>query len=241
MRRVLRSLLGEKNYKISKAKFARFAGAVGFNSMRYPARDQIDRRLIELFNGKRQGKFCEAGANDGYSESNTYALETLFGWSGILIEPVPFLFEACEAIRPNSSVINAALGGRGSDGTEVEMYFADLGSTLVHDHKIDGLTSFEHIEKMRDFLPHGYSTGFVPVRTLSSILAAQEMIDFDLLSLDVEGSELAALDGLNFEEFRPQYILAETFDLKAVQDILRSRYALIEQYSPHDYLFKRTS
>ena len=42
---------------------------------------------------QKNGTFVEAGANDGDTELNTLALETLHGWSGLLIEPVPWLFE----------------------------------------------------------------------------------------------------------------------------------------------------
>jgi hypothetical protein len=41
----------------------------------------MDRKLDELFDG-RPGFFVEAGANDGYQQSNTYYLEHLRGWSG---------------------------------------------------------------------------------------------------------------------------------------------------------------
>lgn len=37
------------------------------------------------------GFFVEAGANDGYTQSNTYWLERFCGWEGILIEPIPAL------------------------------------------------------------------------------------------------------------------------------------------------------
>src|SRR4051795_6632212 len=37
------------------------------------------------------GFFVEAGANDGYDQSNTYHLERQRGWSGLLVEAVPEL------------------------------------------------------------------------------------------------------------------------------------------------------
>jgi len=39
----------------------------------------------------RRGVFVEVGANDGVAQSNTYFLGRRRGWTGILIEPVPWL------------------------------------------------------------------------------------------------------------------------------------------------------
>ena len=44
---------------------------------------------------RRGGVFVEAGANDGYAQSNTYYFERMRGWSGVLIEPVPELAHHC--------------------------------------------------------------------------------------------------------------------------------------------------
>src|SRR5680860_384457 len=55
-----------------------------------------------------QGVFVEAGANDGIWQSNTYLLERR-GWRGVLIEPIPELFDRCRRNRPQSQVYNCAL------------------------------------------------------------------------------------------------------------------------------------
>src|SRR4051794_1631472 len=54
-----------------------------FRSQRYawPALLDLDRRLAELA-GPGPGTFVEAGAHDGFTQSNTYWLERHGGWSG---------------------------------------------------------------------------------------------------------------------------------------------------------------
>jgi hypothetical protein len=49
---------------------------------------QIRQDLFVLFAlGKTPGYFVEFGACDGVYLSNTFLLETYYGWSGLLVEP----------------------------------------------------------------------------------------------------------------------------------------------------------
>ena len=72
---------------------ARIAEGLGFKRYSYPALNNLDRKMDELL--PDSGVFLEIGANDGYTQSNTYFLERLRNWDGILIEPVPWLYELC--------------------------------------------------------------------------------------------------------------------------------------------------
>ena len=56
-----------------------------------------------------RGYFVEAGANDGHLQSNTYYFERFKGWTGVLIEPIPELYNRCVRERPRSRVLNYAL------------------------------------------------------------------------------------------------------------------------------------
>ena len=50
-----------------------------------------DKWIVDIYKGKRNGYFVEAGALDGISGSCTYTLEKYFDWKGILVEPgIPF-------------------------------------------------------------------------------------------------------------------------------------------------------
>ena len=50
-----------------------------------PALNDLDRKLEKYLN-YRDGYFIECGANDGYSQSNTYFLEKKLNWRGLLVE-----------------------------------------------------------------------------------------------------------------------------------------------------------
>ena len=49
--------------------------------------------IINLFKGKRDGKFLDIGANNGVTLSNTFALANFYGWSGLLVEASPKAYQ----------------------------------------------------------------------------------------------------------------------------------------------------
>jgi FkbM family methyltransferase len=185
------------------------------------------------------GFFIEVGANNGFSESNTYYLERFRNWKGILIEPIPHLYQECVKERPNSTVFNYALVSSDSQ-QEVEMIYGHLMSLVrgaFDDEKIEAERAAIAGRKL-GFTPYSIK---VPARTLTSILDRANVSEIDFLSLDVEGFELNALKGLNFEKYRPNYMLIECLNEKSFQEIetyIANYYNLFERASQVDYLFK---
>ena len=65
----------------------------------------------------------------------------------------------------------------------------------------------------------------VPARTLSALLDEAGIVrPVDLLSLDVEGAEPAALRGIDFERHAPRFICVEARDEAAIAAVLEPRY-----------------
>lgn len=79
-----------------------------------------------------------------------------------------------------------------------------------------------------------------PARTLMSLLdetGAPEVVDF--LSLDVEGAELAVLQGVDHDRQRFRWILVECRDLRRLDEALRGwGYEQAATLSGHDYLYQ---
>ena len=65
-----------------------------------------------VFKGKRDGVFVEAGALDGLLHSNTLFFERKRGWRGLLVEANPSTCESVLQNRPKCRFINAALWDR---------------------------------------------------------------------------------------------------------------------------------
>ena len=204
-----------------------------------PSLNDLDRKLGKYLNF-RGGFFIVVGANDGYSQSNTYFLEKRLGWRGVLIEGMPELYEKCKKERAGSIVYNCALVSKDFLNPSVTMHFAGLMSV------VDGALKTEEEQEKHlntgvdvQHLCGSYSID-VPARTLESILdETQNLPAIDFFSLDVEGYELNVLKGLNLSKYRPKYILVESKFFEEVNAFLEERgYNMIEKLSYHDYLYK---
>lgn len=213
--------------------------AAGSDRLSHPALHDMDRKLDRILD-KDGGYFVEAGGNDGYTQSNTYWLERFRGWRGLLVEPMPDLAEEAEIERPKSTVVQAALVPADHPEPTVRMTFGDLMTVVkgIRDDE-DEWTGAGLTLGWRD--PYEVE---VPARTLSDILDEVGAPDeIDLLSLDVEGFEVQALQGLDLERHAPRYIVVEMHDIDEergpIEEILGDRYAFTERLSPVDVLYVR--
>src|SRR5271167_2003545 len=89
--------------------------------------EDLDRLIAEQI-PNTPGTFVELGANDGVDQNNTLYFERL-GWRGVLIEPIPYLFEACVRNRLLAKVFNYACVPFGQEGS-IEMISMGLMSTI---------------------------------------------------------------------------------------------------------------
>jgi len=218
---------------IRTSRRLRRRGFEALGSARY-SRPEI--KGLEKYLDFRGGYYVEAGANDGFRQSNTYYLERFKGWSGVLIEPIPELYERCVRERPRSQCFNCALVEPGSADTTV-MRFGDLMSHVSNSDEPSASV---------DAANWGWSRAYdvvVPTRTLSQVLEEAPAPQWDFLSLDLEGHEEQALAGLDFSRHLPRYILVEAFSMQErlprLERIFDGRYDLVERLTSQDLLFRR--
>jgi FkbM family methyltransferase len=201
--------------------------------------NELDLRLIEAITPKPSGYFVELGANDGVRQSNTYKLQKQFGWTGLLIEPSPRRFVECVANRAfgnRPEVRCAACVPFDFQDRFVEIEDADLMS-VAKGLAVTDQQAVAHADRGRRFLADSalrHSYGAL-ARTLTSLLDEVDApLAFDLLSLDVEGNELAVLQGLDLQRYKPKWILVESRGLEIAEYLSKSGYQVHSKLSDYD-------
>lgn len=151
--------------------------------------------ILEYFKEKT-GRFLDVGAYNAQTFSNTFALVER-GWSGVSIEPSPTVFNAavknCEAY-PSVDLVNAALA-------------VERGLIQFYDSNGDAVssTSIEHTQKWHMV---NFKKFYVNTVTIEDILTKFGE-HFDMVSLDVEGTNLELLRTLPLERMGTRLIVIE--------------------------------
>jgi|CXWL01.1.fsa_nt_gi FkbM family methyltransferase len=221
-----------KSIAVGRARFFESAGSRRYSQ---PALNQLDAKLLPYLPTK-PGVFLEVGANDGYSQSNTYYLERWLGWHGILIEPHPDAFRRCAKLRKNSYCVQAACVADASATPFVELVGMDLMSITVGSQ--DTESEGRRLQSGGRYADGGRIS--VPARRVSDIIDESPHRSINLMSVDVEGAEHLLLEGLDLPRHCPDLLLVETADADRVAKIVEPWMALKDRLSHHDYLFVRT-
>lgn len=156
--------------------------------------------IEKIIQRRKGGKFLDVGAHDGIRTSNTYALEKYLGWTGVCIEANEELAKRCKQNRPGSQAIHAAVW---SEEHEVVFQLPHSGNDFLS--RIGGLSVNENYFA-QDF-----------TQTIDVAMTARPLRDllgpgkhyFDYFSLDVEGAELHALQGIDWENTSFGYVAIE--------------------------------
>jgi FkbM family methyltransferase len=159
--------------------------------------------FIENILGKIES-FIDIGANDGISCSNTF-LFALAGAEGLCIEPVSSNFSRLSLLYFLNKKVKCIKTGISNKSSELEIRSEGLLSYITETQDPWGkenlakfMTSEENLEKIQ-------------VKTLMDCLNDYpKFCQCDLVSLDIEGHELQALQGINFAKFRTKCFIIET-------------------------------
>lgn len=176
---------------------------------------QEDEILIEFFRDQDGGFFVDVGAHDGIRLSNTYLLG-LLGWTGICIEAHPEYADQCVRNRPESICIHSACIG--DDRVRVRFYTERIG--LFSSLSSDEGPARRHYRHSLSTQFGGFQAIDVPALTLNSALADVTR-PIDLISIDVEGSELDVLAGLDLEKHSPRVLIVEANNAPAARRLDR--------------------
>ena len=208
----------------------------------YYGHHELDKKLKKYLNYEK-GFFVELGANDGIKQSNTFYFEKNLGWNGILIEPIKTKYLKCLKYRSSKNYFyNNACVGINFKRDKIKMIYSDLMSSIDDKEIINKIDAKKHAKDGEKYLLKNEKIEefWVSTRTLNDILQevnTPKLIDF--LSLDVEGSELEVLNGIDFKIYNFKFILVESRnDDEIVKYLSNKNYNFLEKISKRDLIFK---
>ena len=205
----------------------------------YFCQNDLDLKLMKHIN-KRKGKYLEIGAFDGLIGSVTLRLQNIWGWSGILIEPVKARYQKLLKFRGNKNIcIHSAC----TENDKIKkLKLVNLGRMSFIDVQKNrtSINKEKHTHVAQELMiGKGYKE-IVPNNTLTNILMKKKIYTLDLAVIDVEGTEQLLLEGLNLKKIKINYICIETYNFKKINTLLKkNKYYLIDKLSNHDYLYKK--
>ena len=146
--------------------------------------------------------YLDVGAGDPVLSNNTYALY-LTGCRGVLVEPNPALVRKLEAVRPGDVVLGCGVGLEEAADAD---YYVIRGRWPLNTFSVETVAEYRR-QSVADPVEKVIKMPLIPINRLMADCFGGAP---DLLSIDIEGLDLAVLRTLDFRAHRPAAICAET-------------------------------
>jgi len=176
-----------------------------------------DYLLWHFFDFHQNGFFIDIGAHDGVSLSNTKSFED-HGWTGICVEPIPDVAQACRGVRRH--VVQAACVAEPAQSVALRVDRSGLWAGIDTDERV-----VEKAYQDRGSRGPEFHTINVPAMRAADLLADNRR-PIDFVSVDVEGTEIDVLRGLDLSRNRPRLLLVEAL----TEDALAALDRFLVQY-----------
>lgn len=163
-----------------------------------PVYSQNHEELIirDFFGDKRDGFFVDVGAAHYKIDSTTFFFEEKRGWKGIAIDANGEFVDDYAAHRPNTKFFNYFVG----DKSEPERSFFIVDRTVFRSSG-----NKEYVDQLKA----KYHELKVPTITLDDLLKRENVQKVDLVSMDIELGEPAALAGFDIDHWKPALVCIE--------------------------------
>lgn len=157
------------------------------------SQDDEETLIRAFFRDRRGGFFLDVGAGDPIRNSTTYYLEKHLGWSGIAVDALAEYAPAYARERPQTRFFS---------------FFVSTKTDVPHEFFASAERDFSSATG-RDPRGGTYQRRQVATMALDDLLGREHVERIDFLSMDIEGSEPAALAGLDVARYRPELVCIE--------------------------------
>jgi FkbM family methyltransferase len=164
-----------------------------------------------------RARFIEIGANDGQRLDPLSSYIAGSEWTGVMVEPVPYVFERLRRHFEGNdriAVENAAIAESG--GTRPFYHLAedagDEGGSPVWWYDAIGSFERDHLYKHESVIPNLESRVRqidVDCMTVAELVDKHGMDGVDLILIDTEGYDAEIIASIDFERIRPRLLIYE--------------------------------
>ncbi len=195
----------------------------------------MQRRLNATKRNDQDFFFVQIGANDGVSHDPIHGFVTANRLPGIVVEPLPEVFQKLQQTYQNQPQIKAVNLAIHRELEQVTLYLPNPETN----GSLSGIASFsadryELTSKYSGLTANDMVAVEVPAKSLMALLEESEVPHVDLLIIDTEGYDFEILASLDLEQYQPSIIRFEHGVYSGVDARLELRDALTRLYD-HGY------
>ena len=214
-----RALAGARAQLLGRSPLGRAWRTASYRRLR---RRLAGPRLLEAFAASYpKAFFVEIGSNDGDQHDHLRPLILSRPWRGIMVEPVPYVFERLQRNYAELDRIvleNAAIGPRDGELPFFHLRRAGSAERARLPDWYDGIGSLSSavVLSHRDQIPDidgRLVRTLVPSLTFESLCRRHSVDRLDLLLVDAEGYDWEILRGIDLANRRPRVIIYEHYHL----------------------------
>jgi FkbM family methyltransferase len=177
---------------------------------------EIEFVIAHMLLTKRDIFFIQIGANDGMTNDPLYKFVKQYDWNGILVEPLPEIFEVLKnnyENRPNLKFINAAVGK--SDGFRTLYTVRMDADTFSKAHQYSSFRRdvvVRQTQQVPDIAQRIVETQ-VRVISIDTLFREAGEKEIDILVIDTEGYDYEILKMMDLSKKPPPLIFYEHCNL----------------------------
>ena len=160
-------------------------------------------------------KFLQIGANDGEFGDICGPLARQYGWRGVVVEPVPEMFErlvATYGAYPEITPVNAAIGGENGGAVFYKVDHPHIGLQQLASFRKDVI--LKHARSFKSEVGMDLEDAIVEIDvdviSINTLLKEKSLSDLGCMFVDAEGHDWEIIKSIDFDLARPKFIYFET-------------------------------
>lgn len=174
--------------------------------------DVLAMKIMRDFLGVEKGRYVDIGAHHPIQYSNTHLFYQQ-GWRGVNIDATPHSMDLFNQFRPED--INLEIGISAKAG--------DYPYYMFENSMLNGILSEETVQQHIARGEQLIEQSTIPCKRINDVLADHIPAgELDLISVDIEGQDLAVLQDFDFERWRPKLIIVEILGPQSLEAVLMS-------------------